>query len=77
MFKVNVLLIKDPQLFFNKFQARCFVFTTNLMKKIVKKNHLCHNHSKEKNDVVARACTRSRSSMQMTDPERQGILIFF
>ena len=54
-------------------QTRCFVCNNNF--KDPKDRHKHHDHSKEKNNVVAYAC--QRCNQQMTDPQRQGIPIFF
>ena len=54
-------------------QTKCFVCHNEF--KDSKDRHKHHDHSKEKNNVVAYAC--QRCNQQMTDPQRQGIPIFF
>jgi len=54
-------------------QTNCFVCHNEF--KDYKDKHKHHDHSKEKNNVVAYAC--QRCNQQMTDTQRQGIPIFF
>ena len=58
-----------------KSQTKCFVCHTEFNEEDTKKIHLHHDHSKNTNNIVARAC--NRCNMQMTDTQRQGIPIFF